>query len=737
MTSPHPAQAKPASLLEIWGGHECTVNRVRDSYRDQTCLTGHQDRIEDLARFAGLGIKTLRYPVLWERVAPDRPDLKDWRWSDKRLAEITRLGMRPIVGLLHHGSGPRYTSLVSDNFAVLFGEYAAAAAERYPWVEDWTPINEPLTTARFSALYGHWYPHAADEPSFWLALLNQIDGIRLAMQAIRRVNPAARLVQTEDLGQAYSTAPMIGLADYYNHRRWMTWDLLAGRVTAEHPLWPRLVELGFGDRIRRINDGPCLPDIIGVNYYITGERFLDHRVDRYTYPTAPEGHHDVTAARVLDPAPSGLDSLLRQAWQRYGLPVAVTESHLGCTREEQLRWLWETWQACVQLQSEGVDIRGLTAWALLGNVDWNSLLTVEAGHYEPGAFDLRGGQPRETAIAKLVRALGSVDHGSLPHPVLSGPGWWRRDIRYEHEPHAWTDARPAAKQQPSCRPILITGATGTLGQALAKACDGRGLTYILTDRTTLAIDNAEQIAAALDQRQPWAVVNAAGWVRVDDAEENAGACMKSNADGAAMLATACAERGIHFTMFSSDLVFDGSKLSGYVESDRPRPLSVYGRSKAEAELRVAQAGGRALIVRTAAFFSPFDPHNFAAHVERSLRGRDPVGAASDYMITPAYVPDLVDACLDLIVDEDTGIWHLTNGTPVTWLEFGRLIATALELDADLVRPATPAQLGWRAERPRAAVLMSTKGRMLPSLNDAISRYARVVDAARAREHRLA
>ncbi len=714
--------------MELWGGHECTVNRVRDVFRDQTLLTGHQNRIGDLTRFAGLGIKRLRYPVLWERVAPDRPEVRDWRWSDARLAEIVRLGMRPIAGLLHHGSGPRYTNLVDDNFVPLFAAYAAAAVERYPWIDEWTPINEPLTTARFSALYGHWFPHATDEHSFVAALLNQIDGIRLAMRAIRRVNPAARLIQTEDLGHTYSTAPMTGLASHYNDRRWLTWDLLTGRVTPEHPLWSRLEGLGFDDRVRAINDDPCPPDIIGVNYYITGERFLDHRANQYPYPLSVEGHHDVTASRVLDPPPQGLEGVLRQAWERYRLPIAVTESHLGCTREEQLRWLWEAWQTGLKLNSEGVDLRGVTAWALLGNVDWNSLITVEAGHYEPGAFDIRSGQPRETAIAKLLRMLDGASPPNPLHPALSGPGWWRRDVRYEHEPYTWSDAKTTIDPAPAQRQILITGATGTLGQAFAGACRIRGLAYTLTGRATLAIDDAAQVAAVLDQHRPWAVINAAGWVRVDDAEENASACMRANADGAAILALACAERGIHYTTFSSDLVFDGKHARGYLESDQPSPLSVYGRSKAEAELRVGRAGGRALIIRTAAFFSPYDPYNFAAHVERTLRERQVVQAAGDYVITPAFVPDLVDACLDLIVDDEVGIWHLTNQEPVSWLEFARLIANAFELDADLIEPASPAELGWRAERPRFAALRSTKGRMLPSLADAVARYKRLVDA---------
>ena len=137
--------------IELWGGHECTVNRVGDTYRDQTRLTGHHDRLDDLDRFARLGLKRLRYPVLWERTVGDAPGVYDWSWSDQRMARLRELGIDPIVGLLHHGSGPAFTSLLADDFAAMFADYAAAAAERYPWVTYWVPINEPLTTARFSA----------------------------------------------------------------------------------------------------------------------------------------------------------------------------------------------------------------------------------------------------------------------------------------------------------------------------------------------------------------------------------------------------------------------------------------------------------------------------------------------------------------------------------------------------------------------------------------------------------
>jgi dTDP-4-dehydrorhamnose reductase len=708
--------------LELWGGVECTVNRVGDRYRDQTVATGHEERLEDLARFAALGITALRYPVLWERIAPDRVDEHDWRWTDERLHEIRRLGMRPIAGLVHHGSGPVYTSLIDDAFPALLAQFAGAAAARYPWIEEWTPVNEPLTTARFSALYGVWYPHAKDEGLFWRALFNQVDATRMAMRAIRQVNPAARLVQTEDLGHNYATAPLRRRADYYNQRRWATWDLLTGQVGPEHPLWRERERAGLADRARACRDDPCPPDVIGVNHYVTSDRFLDHRVEAYDLPTPADGFHDLTAARVLDPPPPGLPHVLRQAWERYGLPLAVTESHLGCTREEQLRWVLQSWRDSEDLREEGVDLRALTAWALNGNVDWSCLLAEERGHYESGVFDVRGGTPRPTAIAGLLRELA---HGERPsHPVLAGRGWWQREVRFEHSAFSWGAPVPVVGPvRERARPLLITGATGTLGQAIARACELRGLEHRLLTRADMPIDDPDAIAAVLDRHQPWAVVNAAGWVRVDDAETEEAACLLANAQGAIELARACAERDVHCTLFSSDLVFDGRK-GAYVEGDAPSPLNAYGRSKAVMEVDVLDQWPRTLVVRTAAFFAPHDQHNFAMAVERTLRDgrRFP---ASDTVVTPTYVPDLVAASLDLAIDGEGGIWHLANGEAVSWVEFGRRIATALGLDPDLVVPASAAELGWRAQRPAAAALGADRGQLLPSLDDAIRRHAAV------------
>src|SRR5579884_849102 len=102
---------------ELWAGVECTVNRVGDVYFDQLERNGHAARGDDLARFAALGMCTLRFPLLWERVWLDPGTEPDWSWADDRLAYLRARRIRPTLGLVHHGSGPRHTSLVQPSFA--------------------------------------------------------------------------------------------------------------------------------------------------------------------------------------------------------------------------------------------------------------------------------------------------------------------------------------------------------------------------------------------------------------------------------------------------------------------------------------------------------------------------------------------------------------------------------------------------------------------------------------------
>lgn len=713
--------------MAMWGGVECTVNRVRDKYFCQMGRSGHIDRLDDLDRFASLGLSALRYPVLWERTAALGLKDADWSWADKRLVRLRELGVRPIVGLVHHGSGPPDTHLTDERFVQGIAQFAAAVAERYPWVEYYTPINEPLTTARFSALYGIWYPHARDETAFIHALINQCRGIALAMQAIRRVQPNAKLVQTDDLGKTYSTAPLAYQAHFQNELRWLSWDLLCGRVSPGHALWEWLINrvTSVEDDLLWFVNNPCPPDIIGINYYVTSERLLDHELNRY-----PKRYHggngvdryaDIEAARAL--CTPGVAPLLREAWERYHLPLAITESHIDATRDDQLRWLWEIWQAALAARAEGIPVKAVTTWALLGSYDWNSLVTDDLGYYEPGAFDMRAPQPRPTAVATLVKALAS---GQTPtHPVLSGVGWWRRPERFIGDLASLEQdgsQGPEADDASTASPLLITGANGTLGKAFTRICKERGLAFKTLGREDMDIADTDSVARMIDRYQPWAIINAAGYVRVDDAESESERCFRENTLGPTVLAHRCVQNGVKLLTFSSDMVFDGKQQSPYVESDDISPLNVYGKSKADAERCVLEACPKALVVRTSSFFGPWDDYNFITIALRTLAAGDPFVAADDITVSPTYVPDLVHTALDLLIDDEDGIWHLTNNQPITWADLALTAARLTGVDASRLEAHGSKNLRYKAARPRYSALMSEQAVLLPTLVDGLNRY---------------
>ncbi|MXP00587.1 sugar nucleotide-binding protein [Altererythrobacter xixiisoli] len=706
--------------LQLWGGVECTINRLADRYVDQIVLSGHDRRSDDIDRLATLGITALRYPLLWESCAQAPDPQAWWAWHDARLERLCALGIRPILGLVHHGSGPPATNLLSPGFVTGLAEHARQAVQRYPWAEDWTPVNEPLTTARFSALYGHWYPHLQNEQAFWNALLTQVEAIRAAMVQVRQVNAGARLIQTEDLGTTTATPERQVQADFDNQRRWASWDMLVGLLVPGHPLWDRLAGMGFSDRLQALARQRCAPDILGINHYLTSDRHLDHRLDMYP----PHTHGDSGAGPIADVAAvqishesAGMEGALRACWDRYRIPMALTEVHNGCTREEQLRWLVEAWSMAGRLQAEGIGIHALTAWSLLGSHDWDSLLTRSDGHYESGVFDVRSHPPRETALAPALRHLAN---GGLPdHPTLRHAGWWKGHALIGH-----TDVGAAAGGMVAAtRPLLIAGFTGTLGQAFAGACRLRGIDHVITRRDQLDITDPASIGRILDELNPWAVVNAAGWVRVDDAERDPAACMAANHAGALALADGCALRGIHYTAFSSDLVFDGLLERPYVESNATAPLSIYGRSKAAMDAALSSCGQRALVIRTASFFSPFDQHNFAVHLISALRSGERFRAAADCWTSPTYVPDLVRTTLDLIIDDEAGLWHVVNDGAVTWTDFAMQIADAAGHDGRLVLPTPMRDMGWSAPRPRYAAMTSERGVLMPKLTGAIERFA--------------
>jgi len=243
------------------------------------------------------------------------------------------------------------------------------------------------------------------------------------------------------------------------------------------------------------------------------------------------------------------------------------------------------------------------------------------------------------------------------------------------------------------------------------------------------IADPKSVAKALECYRPWAVINTAGYVRVVEAENDRQACFRENAAGAETLAKACADLGIPLVTFSSDLVFDGRLGRAYVERDPVSPANTYGASKAEAERQDLKACPDALVVRTSAFFGPWDRYSFVWAVLNALAAGKTFEASAD-IISPTYVPDLAHVVLDLVIDGETGIWHLTSPAEISWHALAVAVAQRAGLNARLVRMT-------RNGSSLNTALTSERGVLLPSFESALERYFRNCEVNWASRHIVA
>jgi dTDP-4-dehydrorhamnose reductase len=435
----------------VWAGPECSFLAVGDGVCDQLSLTGHDSRLDDIDRLASLGISAVRYPILWGR---DRGtgEATDWAWAGERLERLATLGVEPVVALLHHGFGPAGADPFDPEWPEAFGRFAGEVAAHFPAVASFLPINEPLTTARFGGLYGWWPPYARDRSAFARLVLAQALAWLHAVRAIRAARPDARLLVNEDIGRTFGTEALQPTIDLNNERRWLTFDLLTGRVEPGHVFWASLaVDRQARAALDRLRHEPEPPDILGVDHYVTSDRFLDDRLDRYPASRhADDGgirYADVELVRVAGYPVDGFERALADTWQRYRRPVALTEVQLAGEPQDQVGWWLEAWAEATAAAARGIPVAAVTAWSAFGAYDWASVLRNPRGTYEAGAFALDAdGQPQWTELANAIHATADVAarrgaaRPAPPHP-RSAAGWWRREDRALFDPAA-TEGSP-------------------------------------------------------------------------------------------------------------------------------------------------------------------------------------------------------------------------------------------------------------------------------------------------------
>jgi beta-glucosidase len=322
-----------------------------------------------------IGIEYLRFgpPLHKTYLAPGK---YDWEFADLTLSELKRRNITPIVDLCHFGVPDWMGNFQNPDFPDLFAAYASAFAERFPWVQLYTPVNEMFICAVFSAKYGWWNEQLRTDLGFVTALKHIVKGNVLAMVEILKRRPDAIFIQSESSEYFHADSPAaIGPAELLNARRFLSLDLNYGR-RVDSEMYEYLLDNGMTreeyhfflhNRLKQ----HC---ILGNDYYWTNE----HRVHA-------DGHTE-SSGEVF-----GYSEITRQYHNRYRLPIMHTETNLreGPTGQEAVQWLWKEWANVLRLRNVGIPTVGFTWYSLTDQVDWDTALREKNGNVNPlGLFDL-------------------------------------------------------------------------------------------------------------------------------------------------------------------------------------------------------------------------------------------------------------------------------------------------------------------------------------------------------------
>ena len=343
---------------------------------DQMEVCGHYKHWKtDFDCVEDLGIRFLRYgpPLHTSFTAPGQ---YNWDFADEVFSDLQRRDLVPIVDLCHFGVPDWIGDFQNGDFPHYFAEYAKAFAERFPWVQLYTPVNEMFICATFSAKYGWWNEEGVTDKTFVTALKHIVKANVMAMTAILEVRPDAIFIQSESSEYFHAENPAaIRPAEILNSMRFLSLDLNYGhRVDSE--MYEYLFANGMTYEEYHFFLGNSLKHhcILGNDYYWTNE----HRVSQDGATRA--------SGEIF-----GYSEITRQYYDRYRLPVMHTETNIieGPNGDEAVNWLWKEWANVLSVRNSGVPTVGFTWYSLTDQVDWDTALREQNGRVNPlGLYDL-------------------------------------------------------------------------------------------------------------------------------------------------------------------------------------------------------------------------------------------------------------------------------------------------------------------------------------------------------------
>ncbi len=365
-----------------------TVKRV-----DEMEKCGHYENWElDFNLTKDIGIDFLRYGPPYYKTHT-APGVYDWAFTDETFYKLKRLDIIPIVDLLHFGVPDWMGNFQNPDFPRYFAEYARAFAERFPYLQFYTPINEIFITATFSAQYGWWNERLASDRAFVTALKHLCQANTLAMHEILKVRRDAVFIQSESSEYFHSSRPEVQkTANFLNQKRFLALDFTYG-YPIKVSMYEYLLENGLTREEyhwfeqNQVN-AHC---VMGNDYYVTNEHLV-----------LPNGTTE-PAGEIF-----GYYTITHQYYRRYRLPIMHTETNMKSP--ESVYWLWKQWANLNRLIQDGVPMIGFTWYSLTHQVDWDTALREDNGHiHQVGLFDLeRNIMPAGKAYKRLIEQWQSV-----------------------------------------------------------------------------------------------------------------------------------------------------------------------------------------------------------------------------------------------------------------------------------------------------------------------------------------
>jgi beta-glucosidase/6-phospho-beta-glucosidase/beta-galactosidase/glycosyltransferase involved in cell wall biosynthesis len=378
----------------VWGaGIECSF--IPHLKVDQFDWTQHNRFWREDFKLAreNLGVRTLRYALPWHQIERE-PGQFDWTMADERIAAAGEMGLDLYLDVMHFGTPTWLRQAAGDpEFPEALERFTEAMVTRYrSSITTWCPCNEPLVLALFSGDFGFWPPHARKWRGYMPVLSRVVQAVNRSIRAIRRAQPEATVLLCDNVENYKSRDTELALeVRRRNLRRFLVLDLLMGRFDRSHPLYNWVTSYGISELdLDWFVSHAQTPDVLGIDYYPHSDWQLE-KVGTGVRQRRSEN-------------PVGLYGIAHAYYNRYGLPMMLTETSIEGQPINREIWLEETVEDCRRLREEGLPMLGYFWWPMIDQVDWDGALTHRIGKvHEVGLFNLR--RQADGTLARVTTPL--------------------------------------------------------------------------------------------------------------------------------------------------------------------------------------------------------------------------------------------------------------------------------------------------------------------------------------------